>query len=78
MCAGSGVIDVDETKEPAATEVGVVSGELLPLSKNDSDEFPVCPHPFLLVEADESWGGGVDCVIPAHLCLWKSRGGYGE
>ena len=78
MYVGSGIVDVNKVKVPATTEVGIISGKLLPLGENDSDEFTICPHPFLLVEADEAWGGGVNRVVPPHLYLWKVREGYGE
>ena len=71
----SGVVDVDEAKVPATTEVCVISGKFLPLCENNSDEFTICPHPFLLVKADKAWSGGVNSVISAHLYLRKSRGG---
>ena len=72
---GSGVFDVDETEEPATTEAGIISRKFLPSGENDSDEFTIRPHPFLLVEADKARSGGVDGMILAHLYLWKNRGG---
>ena len=78
LCTNGGVVDIDEAKVPATTEVGIISGKLLPFGENDSDKFAISPHPFLFVETDKAWSGGVNCVVLAHLYLWKSREGYGE
>ena len=63
---------------PAAAEVCIIPGKLLSLGEDDADEFTVCPHPSLRIEADEAWSGGVDCVVPADFHLWNDREGYEE
>ena len=77
MHVGSGVVDVDEAKVPATTEVFVISGKLFPPRENDTDEFTIRSHPLLFVEADKTWSGGINSVIPAHLYLCRREEGYG-
>ena len=75
---GSSVVDVDKAKVSAAAEVGIISRELLPPRKNDSDEFTIRPHPFLFVEADKAWCSSINCVVFAHLYLRKGGGLLGD
>jgi len=75
LWVGSRVVDVDEAKVPAATEVDIISRKFLPSSEDDPDEFTIRPHPFFLIEADKAWDSGVDRVVLAHLYLGK--GGEG-
>lgn len=76
MYVGSGVVNVDEAKVPATTEVFNISRKLFPSRENDTNEFAIRPHPLLFVEADKTWGGGINGVIPAHLYLCKREEGY--
>jgi len=71
LYAGSGVVDIDEAKMPATTEVGIVSRKFLSPCENHPDEFTIHPHPLLFVEANKARRGGVNGVIPAHLYLRK-------
>ena len=68
------LVDVYEAKMPTTTEIGIISRELLAPCENHSDKFTIGPHPLLLVEADKAWSGRIDCMVPAHLHLWKCRG----
>ena len=68
------VVNVHKAKVPAATEVDIISREFFSPRENYSDEFTTSPHPVLLVEADKTWCGGVNRMIPAHFYLWKCRG----